>query len=737
MPDESKKLFDKGDLIKEIETGNVYRILELYDTTVTLCLREEKPSRLEIIDVDGEGLVKAMIDRKVEKIEEKEPIIDFAKLSLKKKMKYNIRFAFVMDVQHAYNGDWKKLTGKSHKEQYNEIVRKHGIPKRTARTWINKYIQSGCNPLSLLGNYYKEGRGRMEPEFKNKPGRKITDGIHTGVPLTNYDYDSFDWALKQYTAGFSSEKRARHTVTLKSVYEDMRRVRYSEMQVYGKGRNYVEAADKDIPSLRQFRYYANKHLSKKERDILKRSSIENENDNGLILGDTIRNSRGPMNTVEIDAWDSDVEVILDANPETTYRPTVYGMIDSFSRMIVAVSISFDRDSVIGLTNLLLNLAEDPEALLAQTGMKVDQGYVPMVSGYLPDVIRVDNGSDFISDDIQEMCGRLGIERDLVRAATGRRKGNIENLWGRFKTLMATAVENNGLILKRKDNNSTKTAVLTLAEFKQVIYTEVMLLNQRALEQYPLRTDMMQLKDENGEQVIPRPDVLWKYGIEKYLSPRRIRNKEQFYIDLMLDRKGIINREGIYFKGLPYIPEKNDKEMFEMMYDAGKKRVPISLRIDPRSLDHVWYIDSKRRIHVLNLNTQKNEALDMQHVTLKERDDYLKELRKIKKKAELKNLRVDGAARSVIRSIVERAASRKPDRAGEKRRATKEEIERAKNDDRYENNIYDRLVPPAPADSSNKMIEVSMEPETAKLEQYQTDDISFDDVFNEIEEEYYN
>ena len=65
--------------------------------------------------------------------------------------------------------------------------------------------------------------------------------------------------------------------------------------------------------------------------------------------------------VEIDACEADVSLVSELDPDQAIgRPIVYFMIDVYSRIILAVSVAFDNNSILGITNLFLNLADDKQ-----------------------------------------------------------------------------------------------------------------------------------------------------------------------------------------------------------------------------------------------------------------------------------------------------------------------------------------------------------------------------------------
>lgn len=82
------------------------------------------------------------------------------------------------------------------------------------------------------------------------------------------------------------------------------------------------------------------------------------------------NVYGPGDMVEIDAVEVDLSIVSELDrSKVVGRPIMYVMVDIFTRMILAISVSFDNNSMIALTNLFLNLSDDKIELCKNTDLK--------------------------------------------------------------------------------------------------------------------------------------------------------------------------------------------------------------------------------------------------------------------------------------------------------------------------------------------------------------------------------
>ena len=83
----------------------------------------------------------------------------------------------------------------------------------------------------------------------------------------------------------------------------------------------------------------------------------------MLRADNLCNVQGPGDLFEMDEVEMDVSIVSEADQTKVIgRPIVHAMVDVYSRMIAAVSVSLENNSVLGFTNCLLNLGEDNKQL---------------------------------------------------------------------------------------------------------------------------------------------------------------------------------------------------------------------------------------------------------------------------------------------------------------------------------------------------------------------------------------
>ena len=76
----------------------------------------------------------------------------------------------------------------------------------------------------------------------------------------------------------------------------------------------------------------------------------------MLVSDNLLNVHGPGDLFEMDEVEMDVSIVSEVDPTKVIgRPIIHAMVDVYSRMITAVSVSLENNSVLGFTNCLLNL----------------------------------------------------------------------------------------------------------------------------------------------------------------------------------------------------------------------------------------------------------------------------------------------------------------------------------------------------------------------------------------------
>ena len=510
--------------------------------------------------------------------------------------------ALMQFIMQEYGPLYEKLYGKTTKTNLKKTMEDLGIQRDAAWRAIRRFLQSGLDMAAIVdGRSLRSGK-RNPYKYSKKTGHPTMNALGKGVPLTDEIRTYFDEAIKDFLIGRAKTK--------KDAYMTMIEKHFINEEETPTGIRVSVLPDNLRPTLKQFLNYTRVRVPQEEIDKAKTSAREQRNNKRLLLSDNLQGVMGPGDLWEVDECEIDLSLVSVENPSVTVgRPIVYVMIDVYTRMIVAYSVAFDNNSVLGITNCFLNLLDDKQELCNRFGIQIGANEWP--SKILPLRLRSDYGAEYISHAMDTICCKLGVAKELVSPATGSLKGQVEQLFHQIHAAQNSLLEGKGLIEKRYDSNHHQEAILNIQEFEAVLLTYIVGHNRKYMEKYPLTKDMRQ------QNVEPCPIDLWKYGVSLNGSPRPITNEVMFRHSLLLPVKASVGRAGITFKGLFYI-NLQDEALLRDMYLAsthGKKKLE-SACIDPRNIGHLYYI-REGKLMTASLNYKKTGMKEYEGMTLSE------------------------------------------------------------------------------------------------------------------------
>lgn len=597
--------FKVGDILVDKKTSTRYRIIFVSGTQVIVCQMD--CNKLNLLDFDI-AIIESLLDTLDLTIANEEaPVYDTRKLPLSVKERFDFYSSVIKKVSATYGPDYLALGSKVPKPELEEILSESKMARATLWKIIRVYLQSGFNLYSLIDK--RTDSGRKEWKYEKKPGRKTSYGLSFGTVIDERTKEEFKEGLDYYKSG-----RAK---TYEDAYD------FLCLKYYGTYEQTPEGVVKTLlpasarPTFRQFYYYCKTNITQEEVDAIKTSRQEQRNNKRLLLSDSLKGINGPWDCFEMDEVEVDLSLVsVDDPTKVVGRPIVYLMLDVYTRMIAAVPIAFDNNSVLGFTNCIMNLLDDKVEFCKKYGLSISADIWP--SGYLPRRIRCDRGAEYRSNRVKNICNELGISRDLVTAGTGSLKGSVEQFFHMMQAAQNPDLENKGLIEKRFDSMHHKEACLNINDFTKIFLNYVVTYNQHYMKNYPLTKDMA------AQGTRPIPYEIWKYGIKAFGNPRVILNEEQFYYALMTPINAKISRVGITFQDLYYINYK-DKKLLHTMYVSGNKKVPFESRMDERDISRIYYYDDGK-LKSASLNSERTGNTEYAGLTYAE---YLA-LRKEKK-----------------------------------------------------------------------------------------------------------
>ena len=632
-----------GDVIVDYTENTKYRVIAIQNDVIVLC--EMDIDKLSLIDYNLNIALELIAQNQLEVQRPTFRIFDESMLSDETREKFLKKKSAMQDLAKTYGPTFLELASKKPKPVVKEIMKKYDIKMTAFWATCRKYLQGGMQDIALVDQKAFGNSKGKEYEYSNKPGKRHEYLDDAGVVVTEEIRKYFQEALLDYKSGRQK--------TIHAAFDKMNLLHFTKTDIIDGTPtvNLLPAAQR--PTYNQFYNYVRKNLTEQEKDLIKTSAREQRNDKRLITSDSMFGVNGPGDMVEIDACEADVSLVSMLDPNQSIgRPIVYFMIDVYSRAILAASISFDNNSIVGLTSLFLNLADSKQEYCNRYGMNYENLAV-WPSNIIPKRIRVDRGSEFKGKEFERICNELNIERIVVPAATGSMKGVVEQSFHQMHSKQNVHLENYGLIEKRHDSKHHTESTLNIYQYTQMIISFIITHNQECDTNYPITKDMI----EQGLQ--PVPALLWEYGIKKYGQPRSITNMQQYLFNLMIPVKAKLSKRGICYKELWYLPSAaDDSKLSREMFNAQSKRIPFEVRIDPRDVGHVYYIRDGKLIQA-PLNERLNGNIDYQNLTFKQYEDYRKAKHSLLTAGKVKNEELSAFNYAVNNAIVQDAKKSSP------------------------------------------------------------------------------
>ncbi len=646
-----------------------YRIIAILGDSIILCRLDT--TKFDLIEITKSALF-SMINENAAVIESNntDEVFDFSTLDDSNLEKYQVRLNIMNEVLKCYGPDYIKLTGKKNKDELKSILARYNFNKVTFWRMCTRYFQSGFDNKALLDERVFGYRYSSDFKYSTKTGRKGEYG-EVGIALTPEVLSHFEEALNEYKSGRQK--------TIKSVFEHMSMLHYSKNEVINGVTSIVLLPPNERPTYKQFYNYVHKHLTSAEKDIIKTSQMEFRNNKRLLTSDSLYGVNGPGDLVEIDACEADVSLVSMTDPnQTVGRPIVYFMIDVYTRIILAMSVAFDNNSLLGVTNLFLNLCDNKKEYCERYGMSYSDDRL-WPSNIIPNRIRLDRGSEFKSKEFGRICNALGIQKDIVPGGSGSLKGVVEQSFHLMHLNQNEMLEDHGLIEKRHDSNHQKEATLNIEQYTKMVINFVLTHNQKYQEGYPLTKVML----DKGVKAIPA--ALWQYGIENISTPRPILNKNQYLYELMAPIKVSVSRKGISYKGLTY--SSDDPGITTLMFRAKTKSIPIEARMDMRDVGFIYVLKNGVLIQI-PLNERAAGNVGFNGMTMKQYEDYRKLKGQQLADGRIYNEELTAFSQSVNKTIVKEASKSSETQSNDKNMRPAREIEKQRVSS--ENTIKDRF-----------------------------------------------
>ncbi len=457
------------------------------------------------------------------------------------------------------------------------------VAEKTLHRLILRYYYFGSTKIALVAlprGPKRTTRGREESGEKdhangeipdkanNRRGRKTILSDELGpnnFVVTPDDVDDMLRCYKQLLRKGPTNKTTAHETYLSTFFQK------SHPDTH---RQYIKKQISEPVTYRQFCYYINGELQLTE-DLARnerRLRRDPANTNSLV-------SAGPGEIYEIDSTGGRLYLVSsEKNPVVVGKPTIYFLIDRWSRFVVSAYISLRAPSYEEVRNTLLIAFTSREKRFSRLGIEVSDNQWPI--GCIPAVICPDRGSDFMSGSmLQSVVDDLRIDLTPLPPLCPDGKAIVERLIRTIKQRMAASGMKGVYADRPLDPQSRRAArkaeaaaVHTLADAYRALIEIVKDYNNRPHQALKRRKILTQ----HGIEPTPKNAYVW--GLENITGLRSAPYTEEDYYRLLLSSdKASISGGVLRYKTRVYHP--SNEAAIDYIRRSPRNRPSLDIRLD--------------------------------------------------------------------------------------------------------------------------------------------------------------
>lgn len=352
------------------------------------------------------------------------------------------------------------LTKRMPKNKFDTKAILLGVSKRQLRRMLLSYLLSGRNKFSLVDQRKNNSRPKNShsKDYEN-PRNDVDEILKYGLKMfVKYGKpgQAYDAVLRRY---FREPVEAPDGSSVKMVTlpEEERSVSYKMLY------NYIRKHTED---------YSCKGKDERDKQNNDRQLVGNSRTGVYELGQIVEADEMELGCYVVDQ--NDGETVLG-------KAVVYCMVEVLSGICIGAYVSLENNSMRGFQQVFLSLLEPHKN---QTkGYNIDYDEEDWPSMIVPNEIRCDRGSEYMSKAYSKAMGELGIRNTPVPPGCGSLKGVVESFNGLVQTYLKAQLKNNGYVEDkyRGCDLAKGAACLTLEEIRGLVYQSVILYNRRVFE----------------------------------------------------------------------------------------------------------------------------------------------------------------------------------------------------------------------------------------------------------------
>ncbi len=412
----------------------------------------------------------------------------------------------------------------------NEIINNKKSTKQTIYRLLRQYWQRGQTPNALIPNYQNSGAKGGKKIATQKLGRKRIYKEGTGAIITQEIERLFHLTISKYL--LSTQKH-----TLKYANREFQKL-YRTL--------YPDTPETEYPTLRQFQYFYHREYNELTRLQKRSNDIEYSKDLRQLHSTVNTQVLGPGSRYEIDATIADIYLVSNLDRSRIIgRPTIYFVIDVFSRMVTGLYIGLENASYKTSIRALYCAFTDKAALCRKYGIDITYENWPCIG--LPDAILADR-AELFGHQVENLEKSFSIRLENAPPYRGDLKPIVESrfklIQAEFKPFAKGVVQ--GVITKKRGGKDYRLdATLNLDEFTKIILLSVLKYNQfHQISNYDRDIDL-------PHDLPAVPITLWNWGIQHRTGKLRTASDKAVYVALLPREKATLSNRGLKLFGVTY------------------------------------------------------------------------------------------------------------------------------------------------------------------------------------------
>lgn len=555
---------------------------------------------------------------------------------------------------------------KARGEAIRKTMEEYGISRTTVNKYVSRYWQRGMTLNSLIPDTTNCGApGKERKPGKNKLGRKREYSDSEGINIDERVRGIFEKALSKYY--YTTRQNS-----IKTTYELMIRDYFTEKSL----ENEILINVDTIPTISQFRYYFNKNRDYKKEISTRHSSKEYYLKHRPILGDSLSKVQGGAGEVcQMDATIADFYLISEWDKtKVVGRPTIYLVIDVFSRAIVGFHVTHEHPSYNAAMVALYNaFTGKKKEMFEQMGVDIDEEDFPYQ--HVCSKLISDRG-ELEGKNAEQIVRHLSTTLSLTPSFRGDLKSVVESFHAKINTYLKVFIPgfvDGGQFKKRCGTDYRLKARLTIKEARKIVAMTVLHINNKQyMKDYRLSIEMLE------DNVLPIPINIWRWSIENRSGLLRKVDESTLKFALLPSGIGRITKYGLKFNGLYYKSERAmDDKWFEIARNDGSWNVEV--KYDARNISTVYLVNEKNKmLDRCDLLEHQNKFINLSIEEVKEIQAYERKQYNSYKNDELES-------RVNLYSDIEKVVKERQDITG-KGRVTKSSLKNLKENRRLEKKI---------------------------------------------------